>query len=74
MAERYTRAGAYGLITCDHHIVMVRCGRGPYQGAWVLPGGGIEFGETPGEALTRELEEETGLFDLPPPPFNRRDE
>jgi 8-oxo-dGTP diphosphatase len=28
---------------------------------WVLPGGGVEFGEDPAATLVRELQEETGL-------------
>jgi ADP-ribose pyrophosphatase YjhB (NUDIX family) len=33
----------------------------PEAGAWTLPGGGVEFGEHPDEAVLRELEEESGL-------------
>jgi 8-oxo-dGTP diphosphatase len=31
------------------------------DGSWELPGGGLEHGENPREALSREIAEETGL-------------
>ena len=34
---------------------------GPEGVLWVPPGGGLQFGETLPEALTREFKEETGL-------------
>jgi 8-oxo-dGTP pyrophosphatase MutT (NUDIX family) len=36
-------------------------GGGAYAGFWVIPGGGVDEGETPVEALRRECMEEAGL-------------
>jgi ADP-ribose pyrophosphatase YjhB (NUDIX family) len=47
----------YGLAyTTDARMLLV--GGGPGDLDWWLPGGGVEDGETPEEALGRELEEE----------------
>jgi len=45
----------------NDQILLVRRARQPGQGAYTLPGGRVEFGETLVEAITREVREETSL-------------
>jgi 8-oxo-dGTP diphosphatase len=42
-------------------ILILKRGLGEMTGAWYLPGGGVDAGETPEEAARRELMEEAGL-------------
>jgi 8-oxo-dGTP diphosphatase len=58
-----TRLAAYGLIHRDGRLLLSRVAPGNLgAGLWVLPGGGLEFGEPPEAAVVREVEEETGLI------------
>lgn len=56
-----TRVGAYGLLREGNELLLVQQALGPHAGKWGLPGGGIDFGEPPVEALVRELFEECAL-------------
>jgi 8-oxo-dGTP diphosphatase len=43
-------------------LLLVRRGRPPALGAWSIPGGRCEPGESPADACVREVGEETGLL------------
>jgi ADP-ribose pyrophosphatase YjhB (NUDIX family) len=59
--ERVQRVAAYGLARDGDRVLLTRLRRGAEAGRWTLPGGGLEFGERPRDAVVRELREETGL-------------
>lgn len=62
-----TRISAYGLIIQESHILLCRISNHlPIDaGYWTLPGGGIDFGEDPADAMVREVHEETGMIVRP---------
>lgn len=42
-------------------VLLIRRARSPAKGFYSLPGGRVEFGESLHQALSREVDEETGL-------------
>lgn len=58
-----TRVAAYALVTRNDCLLLCRLSAQvpQHQGKWTLPGGGIDFGEAPEQAVQREVLEETGL-------------
>ena len=57
--------GVGGVVVIDGRVVLIRRGKEPLRGRWVIPGGTVELGETLQEAVVREMQEETGLLVAP---------
>ncbi|WP_353112450.1 NUDIX domain-containing protein [Microbacterium sp.] len=54
------RVAAYAVITDDRDRVLLARWTEGRRVAWTLPGGGLEAGEDPLDAMRREVKEETG--------------
>src|SRR5690606_32659865 len=50
-------------------VLLVQRARAPFAGFWTLPGGRIELGESPEDAVCREVWEELGLIAPAPVPI-----
>ena len=69
--------GAF-IFSSDGRIALGKIRRGGvYRGQWVVPGGGVEPGETKLQAVKREIQEELGLdldeAEVTPTPFSPPD-
>jgi 8-oxo-dGTP diphosphatase len=52
---------AFALVERDGCYLVLKRDQEPYRGHWELPGGFVEAGESPADAVGREIFEETGL-------------
>ncbi len=58
---RRQRLAAYAIVSCDGRILLTQLShRTGWPGGWTLPGGGVDHGEDPKDAVVRETFEETG--------------
>jgi len=58
---RIIRTGVYAIAIQNRKLLLIQQHKGLYKDVWDLPGGAIEFGEKPEQALQRELLEETHM-------------
>ena len=56
--DRKTIPVVAAVIRKEGRIFATQRGYGPYKDGWEFPGGKVEPGETPEQALTREIREE----------------
>lgn len=53
--------GVGAVVIHGGRVLLIRRGKEPLRGRWVVPGGTLELGETLEEGVVREVGEETGL-------------
>jgi len=61
MEEKVPRLTVDVVISDCEKVVLIQRKNDPFQGAWALPGGFVDYGETVEQAAVREVKEETGL-------------
>lgn len=55
------RVVSKGVFTRPGEVLLVKATVGYYKGNWSLPGGYLDYGESPEQCLLREVEEELGV-------------
>ncbi len=53
--------GVGAVVVDAGRVLLIKRGKAPLYGRWVVPGGTVELGESLEQALVREVQEETGL-------------
>ena len=57
--------GVGGVVWHNDKVLLVQRGYNPGKGMWTIPGGYVDQEESIGEAIIREIQEETGIKTKP---------
>lgn len=60
MSEKIQRITVKAIIYRNDSVLLVQ----DHKGKWEMPGGKVDFNESPEDALCRELQEELGFTDI----------
>lgn len=61
MSEKQVRVGVGAFVFRQGKFLVLKRQGSHGEGSWSLPGGHLEFGESPEETSAREVKEETGM-------------
>ncbi len=62
MVKKAPLIGVGAVVFNDRHeILLIKRGKAPNYGQWMVPGGTLEWGESLEECAVREVREETGV-------------
>lgn len=61
MSEQNPRLTSAVLVVHNGKFLLAERNKENYKGYWIIPGGGVKFGETIHDAAIREIKEETNL-------------
>lgn len=61
MEKERPKVGSAVIVEKDGKFLLGKRNKKNYHGYWVIPGGGVRWGETIKQAAIREIKEETGL-------------
>lgn len=61
VSSTFPRPVVEAIVEREERILLVKPDRGYNEGQWTLPGGFLVYGESPKEAVRREVEEEIGV-------------
>ncbi|HTW96977.1 MAG TPA: NUDIX domain-containing protein [Candidatus Methylomirabilis sp.] len=61
--DKIQKIGTSAFIFKNNHVLLLKRAKdeGVFPEHWELPGGKVEYGERPEDAVAREIREETGL-------------